>query len=113
MTAEKYVNTVVKHVKCSKGKRREIKQQLLSDISAAEEQGEQTEEILRRMGNAKTQISDDWGNFQSWGSIYLSEVTQQGQTFAVGQATAVYEHVTVTYTISFDEDMKLAGLYMK
>ena len=48
MTAEKYVNAVVKKVKCSKSQREEFRQQLLSDISVAKEQGEQIEKILGR-----------------------------------------------------------------
>lgn len=215
MTAEKYVNTVVHRVKCSRSKRKEIRQQLLSDISAAEENGEGIEVILKRMGSVKalakefnenlpeverkkykrkkiscilgavavtlillaaviwwifpkyselgsdgkfqeevveartkevvqmldgddfaslkematpamehalipemiksikSQISDDWGEFQSWGRIYMMEMTQMGKTYAVVQAMAGYENASVTYTITFDEDMKLAGLYLR
>lgn len=215
MTVEKYVNAVARRVKCSYGRRREIRQQLLSDISAAKEQGEGTEETLRRMGSVqalarefnenltelerkrfkrqrivcilaagavtlllfimllwwflpkitqlgssgyfreeevehqtkdiikkldnndytalyeqmnpamkraltpevmetvKTGISDQWGAFQSYGRLYMSEVSQQGKLYAVVQVTGVYENVSVTFTISFDKDMKLAGLYLK
>lgn len=215
MTAEKYVNTVVRRVKCSRSKRKEIRQQLLSDISAAEENGEEIENILGRMGNVhtlakefnenlpeverkkykrkkiscilgavavtlvllaaviwwifpkyselgsggkfqeevveartkevvqmldgddfaslrematpameqalipemikgiKSQISDDWGEFQSWGRLYMMEMTQMGNTYAVVQAMVGYENASVTYTITFDKDMKLAGLYLR
>ena len=54
MTAEKYVNAVIRRVKCSGKQRRELRQQLLSDISAAREQGEQMNEILERMGSIDT-----------------------------------------------------------
>ena len=215
MTAEKYVNAVIRRVKCSGKQRRELRQQLLSDISAAREQGEQINEILERMGSIDTvakefnenlpeqeqkkfrrtrmtcilsavllllvflavvawwlipkyaeigsdgrfqeqkitarlsevvqmlnendyaslreqsipvmervlneetfkpikeQISKDWGTFQSLGKPYMVEMTQQGKVFAVVQVSAIYENISVTFTITFDPDMRLAGLYMK
>ncbi len=215
MTAEKYVNAVVKKVKCSKSQREEFRQQLLSDISVAKEQGEQIEKILGRMGDidtvvkefnenlsererkkyrrarivqilcavllllalatvfawwflpkyskigsggkfeeqgvkarvseviellnennyaalrehsipamervlteetlgsAKKQVSEDWGAFQSLGKPYMVQVSQQGKVFAVVQVVTLYENVTVTFTITFDPELRLAGLYMK
>lgn len=215
MTAEKYVDSISRKVKCSKSKRVEIKQQLLSDISAALENGETLEQVMERMGSirdvakefnqnlpetefkayvkrkrmkmititvavlavilygvywllpknmeigssgafeqsmveeqvkqviteldsndfetlragsteavqnvlslkimedVRAKIGDDWGEFRSFGNIYMSEIRQRGQLYAAAQTTASYENVSVTYTILFDEDMKLAGLYMK
>ena len=63
--------------------------------------------------NAKNQLSSDWGQLKSFGSIYLTEVSQLGKHFAVGEITVVYENITVTYRLSFDKDMKLAGMYMR
>lgn len=65
------------------------------------------------MEQAKSNFGTDWGEFQSFGKIYVSEVDQMGKRFAVAQVNASYKNVGITYTISFDEDMKLAGLYMK
>lgn len=65
------------------------------------------------MENARDNLAADWGEFQKYGSVYLIETTQRGQHSAVAQMTAVYENISVTYTISFDEDMKLIGLWMK
>ena len=219
MTAEKYVNTIIKQIKCSNAKRKEIRRQLLSDISAAQEQGESLDAIINRMGSAKNmarefnenlseteskkyvkgrrikivaflaailaailtilvilaywflpkgaeiassgifeetvveekikdvverfnqddyetlraeaieeiqsaltkeqmaeaknQISEDWGSYQSMGNIYMSEVSQMGKHYVVGEITVVYEHVSITFRLTFDEDMKLAGLYMR
>lgn len=215
MTTEKYVNTIIRKVKCSKSRRLEIRQQLLSDIEGARENGESLENIIQRMGsaaevakefnqnmpdgerkaytrnkilkivitvaviivaavcmiyrmlpkgaelgtsgifeqnaveeqakrvveeldendfdtlleasdeamqqvltpevieNARASISDDWGDFRSYGQMYMSELKQNGKLFAATQMTVAYENVSVTYTILFDEDMKLAGLYMK
>ena len=53
MTTENYVNEIVKQLKCSRRKRKEIKQQLLSDIAAAIENGETAAAIMARMGSAK------------------------------------------------------------
>ena len=53
MTTENYVNAIVKQLKCSRRKRKEIKQQLLSDIAAAIENGETAAAIMARMGYAK------------------------------------------------------------
>lgn len=65
------------------------------------------------IGTAKAHISDDWGTFISFGNFYMSEVEQMSQKYAVVQINASYENSSVTYTLSFDTDMKLAGLYMK
>lgn len=65
------------------------------------------------MENAKSQISENWGERTSIGSIYMAEVTQMNQHFAVCQVNASYENVSVVYTITFDENMKIAGLYFK
>lgn len=215
MTAEKYVNNITKKIKCSKKKRIEIKQQLLSDISAELENGEVLENVLKRIGSVeevakefnqnlseaeeraykkqkkitilsgaafiiivviaavywffpkvasleeggsfekavveeqvktviqeldenqfetlrghaieqiqellvedtfipiKEQLGEDWGERQSIGTIYMAEVKQQGQLFVVAQVVVGYKNINVTYTITFDKDMNLAGLYIK
>lgn len=219
MTAEKYVQLVGKKLKCSGAKRREIRRQLLDDISAEQAGGVQIEQIIGRMGTpaevakefnenmsdeelkkfsrtktfkiagiiagviavvavllfvavfwllptsyefgssglfeedavkaqlqvvvekvgegdyeylknissermkkgisddvinkVKNQISDDWGNFNKYGNIYLFEMKQQGSNYVVGQVNVTYENVVVTYTITFNKDMKLDGIYLK
>lgn len=65
------------------------------------------------METARDNLTEDWGGFQNYGSVYLIESTQRGIHSAVVQMTAAYENTSVTYTISFDEDLKLTGLYMK
>lgn len=215
MKAEKYVNSIIKKLKCSGKKRLEIKQQLLSDIYASVENGETVESVMERMGsvdsaakefnrnmpetelkkytgerkikiisviivimlllacmiywlmpkckevdsdgvfvqevveeqtkkvirllndndfvtlvsesademktlltresidNARAQVNDDWGGFQTFGNAYMSEIEQVGKKYVIVQINANYENTSVTYTITFDEGMKLAGLYMK
>lgn len=65
------------------------------------------------MSAAKQQLSEDFGGRISVGTIYIQEVRQMGKYLAVCQATVTYENISIVYTITFDEDMKLAGLYMK
>lgn len=65
------------------------------------------------MEKAKGYFAEDWGELQSFGNSYIAEVTQMGERYAVIQLGAAYEHTSVSYTISFDTDMKLAGFYMK
>lgn len=216
MNAEKYVNSIMKKVRCGKQKRKEIRQQLLSDISAELEDGETLEHVMERMGAAsevaeefnqnlseaeqeryrrgrrwmffgcatvalalivggiywflpktydisqggyfdaetvgagmqqvvaeldrgdytalqknateemktvlsaeymesakKATVAGDWGALQTYGTAYTAQIKQQGKRYAVGQMTVNYENASVTYTFTFDEDMKLAGLYMK
>lgn len=64
-------------------------------------------------GDAKVQFSENWGALEKLGTIYLSEAEQNGLPMAAGQVKATYENVKVTYTIVFDEEMQLAGLYIK
>lgn len=215
MNAEKYVNQIVKKVKCGRKKRIEIKQQLLSDVSAREKSGEALEQIIEDMGtpkeiaeefnqnlpkeerkaytkaivwkgiviaalilllliayvwwaipkysefgssgrfsqsaveekakdvidllnqndydtlqgmsenrmqaaltretmdHAKAMVNDNWGSMQRIGTAYTAEFKQGGKLYAIIQVSAAYENVDVIYTISFDEDMELAGLFMR
>lgn len=217
MTTEKYVNTIVKQLKCSRKKRAEIKQQLLSDIAAAIENGETAAEIMARMGsakeaaaefnqnlsqteqnhyarnrkikavssiimilallllflaywflpksypigtsgvfdekavaqevqkiiqlldahdypalraasipimqkmleneqqieNAKENLSSNWGSFRSFGTMYMAEIKQRGQLMAYCEVVASYENTNVTYTLLFDKELRLAGIYIK
>lgn len=80
--------------------------------------GEATDEMqdtlnLQTIENARKSVSEDWGEFQTFGNIYMGEIKQHGQLYAVVQVNTVYEEIGVTYTITFDDEMKLAGLYMK
>ncbi|MEZ3508587.1 MAG: DUF3887 domain-containing protein [Lachnospiraceae bacterium] len=213
MNAEKYVKDIVNRLKCTGKKKKEIKNQLLSDIAARREQGEALEQILAGMGSPKeiaeafcqnlsdaerkayrrrkigqtvggivivilfmaalswwmipkpaalgdspsqeeitasvenviellnkndfetlrsisteklqpvlTQetidkvrqnIADDWGEMQSIGKVYLQGIKQKGRFMIVTQVDVIYEQVSTVYTISFDKDLRLEGLYMR
>ncbi|MDO5410525.1 MAG: DUF3887 domain-containing protein [Lachnospiraceae bacterium] len=82
----------------------------LRAMSTKRLQQSMTKEILE---SARQQIGSDWGKFQSFGSVYTGGIDQMGNRIAVVQLVAVYEKKSVTYTISFEEDGKLSGLYMK
>lgn len=63
--------------------------------------------------DVKNKIASDWGQFKAFGTPYTVEVVQSGKDYAVVQVSVSYDNISVTYTITFDEEMKLAGLYMK
>ena len=212
---EKYIKQIMKLLTCSKKRKEEIKQQLVSDIDAAVTSGEKEEDVIKRMGTAKKiadafnqsfspeevkaykkelrkrrvldivlvmlviafglwwmmpknkvledsdrfqtatveaqakevvqmldkgdydglrkmavdtlapminaeemehardNLAEDWGKLLNYGSIYMVESVQRGQHSAVVQMIISYENASVTYTISFDKNMKLNGLLMK
>lgn len=76
---------------------------------------EQMKDILQRdtMAEAKATLGGDLGAYQGTADAYMIEVSQMGNRYATVQVSAQYENRNVIYTISFDEDMKLAGLYMR
>ena len=63
--------------------------------------------------NSKKLISENWGTQTSVGKIYAVEVTQMGKKSAVLQMHVDYEHVSVLYTISFNDRLELQGFFMK
>lgn len=63
--------------------------------------------------DTKSQLSDDWGTQNSIGTIYMSELVQAKQHYAVTEVTVAYENITVTYRLTFDIEMKLAGIYIR
>ena len=65
------------------------------------------------MEKAKEQVAADWGKQLSIGTIYAAEIAQGKRHYAVGEVTVSYENVSVVYRLTYDTDMKLAGLYMR
>lgn len=61
----------------------------------------------------KKNMSEDWGERKQFGAIYLAEYVQGNTHFAVGEITVTYENISVIYRLTYDKDMKLAGLYMR
>lgn len=62
---------------------------------------------------AKREVFDNWGKRVSIGKTYTAEITQMGKKSAVIEVHVEYENTTVIYTLSFNEDMMLQGLFMK
>ncbi len=58
-------------------------------------------------------IGEDWGDFCSMGNMYLTEVRQQGKSYAIVQVNVSYEKVGVTFTLTFKENMEVYGFYVK
>lgn len=72
------------------------------------------DKFMEALTGAKAQLSDDeWGTFQSFGTIYTAEVEQMGKNYVLVQMNAVYENTSVTYTITFDEELLMAGFYVR
>lgn len=215
MTAKQYVNAITKRIKCSGSKKKDIRQQLLTDINLRLNQGEKLEEIISHMGSvkeiadsfnenisdkeqkkysrnkafkivipcvlifaaliglvywiipksvdiekskyfdkaeveaamketvelwdagdyaalqetaimkmqsvlnaetmeaAKGYISDDWGEREQFGAVYMVELVQGSSHYAVGEIMVSYENVSATYRLTYDEDMRLAGVYVR
>lgn len=63
--------------------------------------------------NMRRTLSDDWGERRQFGAVYLVELIQGNSHFAVGEMTVTYENVSVTYRLTYDEDMRLAGIYVR
>ena len=82
----------------------------LSNLSTKEMVPYLTKDYIDKARNG---ISDNWGEYKSLGKIYSQEILQKGKHYTVVQVNASYENISVTYTITFDQDMNLAGLYMK
>lgn len=65
------------------------------------------------IGKVKGGMSDNWGDRQQYGVVYAVELVQGNSHFAVGEITVTYENITVTYRLTYDRDMRLAGLYVR
>ena len=215
MNEKQYVNAIVRKIKCDGKRKKEIKKQLLTDISMRAKQGERLEDIISRMGTAKEiadgfnenismgerkryvrnkvlkivipiiavlvftallvywmlpkaadierskyfnkeqveaamketielldaedyaalqknaipqmesllnaetmrdvrrTLSDDWGERKQFGAVYMVEMIQGNSHFAVGEITVTYENVSATYRLTYDEDMRFAGIYVR
>ncbi len=65
------------------------------------------------MDGVKGILSDDWGERKQFGVAYIVELVQGNRHFAVGEITVTYESVSVTYRLTYDKDMRLAGIYIR
>lgn len=76
---------------------------------------DEMKEMLKneQLDQARDQVGSNWGSFQSFGNAYFQEVVQQGKESAFIQVNVSYENTSVTYTLMFDDEMKLTGFYIK
>ena len=58
-------------------------------------------------------LEEDWGERGQFGTAYIAELSQGNEHYAVGEIMVAYEKVNVTYRLTFDQDMRLAGLYVR
>lgn len=65
------------------------------------------------MEQARGLLSDDWGERQQFGAAYMAELVQGNKHFAVGEITVTYENVSATYRLTYDEEMRLSGIYVR
>ncbi len=63
MDERNYVQQVVRHLKCSKAKREEVRKELTADIASAMEAGESWDKIRARMGMPKAAAKEFNDNF--------------------------------------------------
>lgn len=63
--------------------------------------------------NMRNTLSDDWGERKQFGAVYMAELIQGNRHLAVGEMTVTYENVSVTYRLTYDEDMRFAGIYVR
>lgn len=63
--------------------------------------------------NMRRTLSGDWGERRQFGAVYMVELIQGNRHFAVGEMTVTYENVSVTYRLTYDADMRFAGIYVR
>ena len=85
--------------------------QTLRDEYAVEEMKEVLNEEY--MLEAKNMINDNWGELKKIGTVYVVEVAQNNVNYTVVQVNATYDNLSIAYTITFDDELKLAGVYFR
>lgn len=75
----------------------------------------QMQSVLNKssMDEVKKLFHESWGERTQVGVFYIQEVVQKNMHMAVGQVTVTYENTVVTYTLMYEEDMRLCGFYVK
>jgi hypothetical protein len=66
------------------------------------------------LSNAKTQVMPKAGSFTEFSkSSLVAQKDKAGNDFVAAVIAVKYQNQTVTYTISFDENLKIIGFYLK
>ena len=82
----------------------------LKAYAAEELQATLTKETI---DEGRALLGDEWGELQEIGTVYMAEIEQKGKTYIFTQVHVTYENVKVIYTINFDEEMRLAGIFFQ
>ncbi|MDE6220458.1 MAG: DUF3887 domain-containing protein, partial [Lachnospiraceae bacterium] len=61
----------------------------------------------------KSQMKEAFGEPLSFETIYVSEAEQSGRLYAMIQIHVSYSDRNVAYTITFDDEMNIAGFHVK
>lgn len=84
------------------------------DYEALESRADKTMKSLMENGSVKNLLQGyDWGERESFGDTYVVEMHQFWIKNAVVQIETQYEEASIVYTISFNRDMELAGLWLQ
>lgn len=81
----------------------------LREMSTAQMKQGLTDDVLNQIYEA----IGEGGAFKEVEKMSVVGATENDEDFAVVAAKAKYENKSFTYTITFNKDMKLAGLYYK
>ena len=71
--------------------------------------------LLEQMSldDIKGYVGEDWGSLLNVGPAYMVQIREKGKDYAVVQINVSYENVSVTYTMTYNQDMELYGFYVK
>lgn len=105
-------DTVVKQSKTIVSDLNEKKYDSIVNMAADSIQGKLTSDVL---SSAADKILKDAGKFKKFkdSSVLGQQNSKTKKDYAVCILQAKYDSKTITYTITYDTNMKLAGLYMK
>lgn len=101
-TLKTYANEIVQLL--SQKEFEQLKSYLHTDLQVALNE-ESLDIAMKQLG--------ELGTYQKITNQRFVEITDKGQIMAVGEVVALYEMRSVTYTITFDKEMKVIGLYMR
>jgi hypothetical protein len=62
---------------------------------------------------AKNKVGANWDSYEKVTSWNMNELKYLGKTYACVECVALYDNRSVTYTFSYDDQMKLSAIYMK
>ncbi len=82
----------------------------LREEAVAEMRNVLTQEVIDKI---RIPMSAHWGERTAIGTTYMQGIKQRGKVYVVTQTDVIYENISVVYTITFDENLNLAGIYMR